>query len=97
MILLGIEYASPYPPASYGNKMCIIIIKRKTFIVVDPYLESMDLNSLLAKEEPDKITFHDKLSLMFMVIGAIFVMMIVLALVVNLLNIQTVEFQTPFG
>jgi len=57
----------------------------------------MNLNSIVAQREPDKITFHDKLSLMFMVIGAIFVVMIVLALVANVLNIQPIEFTTPFG
>jgi hypothetical protein len=57
----------------------------------------MDLNSILAQEEPDKITFHDRLTLLFMIIGGIFLATIVLSLALNMLNIQTVEFQTPFG
>ena len=55
------------------------------------------MNSLLSQEEPDKINFHDKLSLMFLVIGAIFLGMIVLTLTLNLLDFQTMEFETPFG
>ncbi|MDD1779323.1 MAG: hypothetical protein LUQ65_14240 [Candidatus Helarchaeota archaeon] len=51
----------------------------------------------MAQREPDKITFHDKLSLMFMVIGAIFVVTIVMAIAFNLLDIETMDFQTPFG
>ena len=57
----------------------------------------MNLNSIVAQREPDKITFHDKLSLMFMVIGAIFVVTIVMAIAFNLLDIETMDFQTPFG
>jgi len=57
----------------------------------------MNLNSLLSQEEPDKITFHDKLSLIVLVIGAIFLGMIVLSLTLNLLDFETMEFNMPFG
>lgn len=56
----------------------------------------MNLNSLLAQEEADKITFQDRLSLLFMVIGAIFAAIIILSLALSLLDIQPVEFEGPF-
>lgn len=57
----------------------------------------MNLNAILSQEEPDKITFHDRLTLLFMIIGAIFFATIVLSLALNLLDFQTMDFQTPFG
>jgi len=73
------------------------LLEKQTFIIVALYPRSMNLNSLLSQEEPDKITFHDKLSLIVLVIGAIFLGMIVLSLTLNLLDFETMEFNMPFG
>lgn len=56
----------------------------------------MDLNSIIYDLENDRINFEDKLSLMFMIIGAVFLVLIVLSLFSNLLNFEQVEFTTPF-
>ncbi len=73
------------------------LLEKQTLIIVAPDPRSMNLNSLLSQQEPDKINFHDKLSLMVLVIGAIFFAMIVLTLTLNLLDFQTTEFNIPFG
>ena len=57
----------------------------------------MKLNSLIFQEQEDKINFQDKLSLLFLIIGAIFIGMIVITLAMNVLNFQQIQFTTPFG
>ncbi|NVM29353.1 MAG: hypothetical protein HWN65_10980 [Candidatus Helarchaeota archaeon] len=56
----------------------------------------MDLNSIILELEDDRIRFEDKLTLAFMIIGAIFFALIVVSLTLNLLRFEQVEFETPF-
>lgn len=56
----------------------------------------MDLYSILYESENDRINFEDKLSLFFMIIGAIFFTLIIVSVVMNLLNFESVEFESPF-
>jgi hypothetical protein len=56
----------------------------------------MDLNSILYDFENDRIGFEDKISLAFMVIGAIFIALIVLSVALNALQFNQVEFESPF-
>jgi hypothetical protein len=57
----------------------------------------MKLNSLIFQEDADKINFQDKLSLLYLIIGAIFIGLIVTTLAMNLFNFQQIDFATPFG
>jgi hypothetical protein len=57
----------------------------------------MKLNSQILQEDEEKINFQDKLSLLFLVIGAIFIGLIVISLAMNVLNLQQMDFATPFG
>ncbi|HUX99505.1 MAG TPA: hypothetical protein VMV49_08135 [Candidatus Deferrimicrobium sp.] len=56
----------------------------------------MDLQSIILDLEDEKITFEDKISLTFVIIGAIFFGLIVIALVMNALNFEQMEFDAPF-
>jgi len=56
----------------------------------------MEPHFLLFQEDKDKINFQDKLSLLFLIIGAIFIGLIVISMAINLINFQQVEFTTPF-
>ncbi len=56
----------------------------------------MDLNQFLNQTDDEKIAFQDKISLVFMIMGAIFLGLIVLTLAMNALNFQQVEFESPF-
>lgn len=56
----------------------------------------MELNSIILELEDDRIRFEDKLTLAFMIIGAIFFALIVVSLTLNLLRFEQVEFETPF-
>ena len=55
----------------------------------------MDLNSIILELEDDRIRFEDKLTLAFMIIGAIFFALIVVSLALNLLRFEQVEFDIP--
>lgn len=57
----------------------------------------MNLNSLVFQEDFDKIEFQDKLSLLFLIIGAIFIGIIVISLAMSVLNLQPGQFTSPFG
>jgi len=56
----------------------------------------MDLDSLLNQIENDEITFHDKLTLAFLVMGAIFLGIILVSVALNILHFQQIEFESPF-
>ncbi len=54
------------------------------------------VNSLINEEEDLQIRFQDKLSLVFMIIGAVFLGMIAFAVVFNIFQFDQMEFETPF-
>ena len=54
------------------------------------------LNAILYELEDDRITFEDKLSLAFMVIGGIFFTIIIVSALLNALSFDSMEFETPF-
>ena len=58
--------------------------------------DSSFLNAILYELEDDRITFEDKLSLAFMVIGGIFFTIIIVSALLNALSFDSVEFETPF-
>jgi len=62
----------------------------------DLYMTYTSLLNNLNDIEDDRINFEDKISLLFMIIGAIFLVIIVVSLAMNFLQFQQVEFQSPF-
>lgn len=56
----------------------------------------MKLDSILNELETDRIGFEDKISLAFMIIGGIFAVMILLSLVLNALQFEPAQFESPF-
>ncbi|MHA1129644.1 MAG: hypothetical protein ACTSQI_02780 [Candidatus Helarchaeota archaeon] len=57
----------------------------------------MDLMSRVESlTDEDSINFEDKISLLFLVMGAIFLAIIVIALTLNIFHFQQMEFESPF-
>ena len=56
----------------------------------------MDLNSILREIEEDRIGFEDRISLVFMIMGGIFFALILVMMMLNVLQFEQMEFESPF-
>jgi hypothetical protein len=56
----------------------------------------MDLNSLLHQIDDDKIRFEDRIAIAFMVMGGLFFIIIVISLLMNAMQFEQMEFESPF-
>ena len=57
----------------------------------------MDINSLVFAEDETEISFQDKISVAFVIMGAIFLGLLVIALIYNLFQFEQMEFTMPFS
>jgi len=57
----------------------------------------VDINSLVFAEDETEISFQDKISVAFVIMGAIFLGLLVIALIYNLFQFEQMEFTMPFS